>query len=79
MKADRRERLLQVVERNHDKAVSFLRKMISIPSVTGAEAAIQKYLADYLAEIGLEVDMWETDWDELKKHPGKIPVTVKLF
>jgi acetylornithine deacetylase len=74
MNADSREKLLQVVEQNRDKAIGFLRQMISIPSVTGDEAAIQKYLADYLAGIGLEVDLWETDWDELKKHPGYRPV-----
>lgn len=24
--------------------------------------------------IGLDVDMWETNWEELKKHPGYRPV-----
>jgi acetylornithine deacetylase len=74
MKPDDRERLLATIEQNRDKAIELLRKMISIPSVTGDEAAIQNYLAGYLAELGLEVDMWETDWDELKKHPGYRPV-----
>jgi acetylornithine deacetylase len=74
MRADSREKLLQVVEQNRDKAIGLLREMISIPSVTGDEAAIQKYLANYLADLGLEVDMWETDWNELKKHPGYRPV-----
>ena len=27
-----------------------------------------------MAKIGLDVDMWETDWEELKKHPGYRPV-----
>ena len=48
--------------------------MIAIPSVTGDEAKIQKFLAGYMANIGLDVDMWETDWGELKKHPGYRPV-----
>ena len=47
--------------------------MIAIPSVTGDEAKIQKFLADYMTKIGLDVDMWETDWEELKKHPGISP------
>ena len=74
MKPEDREKLLQIVEQNRDKAIELLRKMISIPSVTGDEAAIQKYLAGYLSDIGLDIDMWETDWDELKKHPGYRPV-----
>ena len=74
MKPEEREKLIQIIEQNRDKAVELLRNMISIPSVTGDEAAIQKYLANYMADIGLDVDMWETDWDELKKHPGYRPV-----
>jgi len=70
-----RQKLLQTIEENRNKAIDFLRKMISIPSVTGDEAAIQKFLADYLSRIGLDVDMWETDWDDLKKHPGYRPVS----
>ena len=53
---------------------SFSKQMVSIPSVTGDEGKIQKFLANYLKKIGLEVDMWESIWEELKKHPGYIPV-----
>jgi acetylornithine deacetylase len=74
MKPDDREKLLQKIEQNRDKAIELLRNMISIPSVTGDEATIQKYLASYMANIGLDVDMWETDWEELRKHPGYRPV-----
>jgi acetylornithine deacetylase len=71
-----RQDVLAVIDKNRDKAVAFLQKMVSIPSVTGDEAAIQAYLAKYLRDIGLTVDMWETNWDALKKHPGYIPVTM---
>lgn len=74
MSTNSRQAVLDLIDRNRDKAVSFLQKMISIPSVTGDEAAIQKFVADYMRGIGLEVDMWETDWEELKKHPGYRPV-----
>src|SRR5262245_20802539 len=66
--------LVQKIDENRDKAISFLRQMIAIPSVTGDEAKIQKFLADYMRKIGLDVDMWETDWEELKKHPAYRPV-----
>ena len=48
--------------------------MVSIPSVTGDEAGIQRFLADYMNGMGLTVDQWETDWEQLKKHPGYRPV-----
>ena len=55
-----RQDVLALIDKNRDKAVAFLQKMVSIPSVTGDEAAIQAYLAKYLRDLGLAVDMWET-------------------
>lgn len=69
-----RQKILDKVDASRDEAIAFLQKMVTIPSVTGDEAAIQAYLADHMRGAGLEVDMWETDWDELKKHPGYRPV-----
>src|SRR5437899_8622176 len=74
MSASARAKLLDQIDANRDKAIAFLREMIAIPSVTGDEAKVQKFLSDYMTKIGLDVDMWETDWEELKKHPGYIPV-----
>lgn len=74
MSTETRQKILDTVDKNQDAAVEFLRKMISIPSVTGDEAAIQEFVGGYLDGIGLDVDSWETDWDELKKHPGYRPV-----
>jgi len=69
-----RQKILDVIDANRDKAIKFLQTMVAIPSVTGDEGKIQAFLADYMQKIGLEVDMWESRWDELKKHPGYIPV-----
>jgi acetylornithine deacetylase len=66
--------ILNVIDQHKDKAIQLLRDMVAIPSVTGDEAAIQRFLNGYLDKIGLEVDMWETDWGELKKHLGYRPV-----
>src|ERR1700751_5485305 len=71
---DTRQKVLQQIEANKENSLKFLQKMVSIPSVTGDEGAIQKFLADYLTKMGLDVDMWETNWDTLKKHPGYTPV-----
>src|SRR6202011_4739898 len=69
-----RGKLLNKIDENREQSIGFLQKMIAIPSVTGDEAKIQEFLADYLAGLGLSVDMWDTDWEELKKHPGYRPV-----
>jgi acetylornithine deacetylase len=74
MSTDSRQKVLKQIDATQDKSIKFLQQMISIPSVTGDEGKIQKFLADYLAKMGLEVDMWESDWEKLKQHPGYIPV-----
>lgn len=69
-----RQKILAEIDANREGAIAFLQKMVSIPSVTGDEAAIQKFVSDHMKSIGLSVDMWETNWEELKKHPGYRPV-----
>jgi acetylornithine deacetylase len=74
MSADARKQILAKVDENRDGAIKFLQQMIAIPSVTGDEGKIQDFLNAYLTRLGLKVDMWESNWEELKKHPGYIPV-----
>jgi acetylornithine deacetylase len=69
-----REKILAEIDANNEGAIAFLQRMVSIPSVTGDEAAIQKFVSDHMKSIDLSVDMWETNWEELKKHPGYRPV-----
>ncbi|HWA81498.1 MAG TPA: ArgE/DapE family deacylase [Acetobacteraceae bacterium] len=69
-----RRRVLQAIDAGRDSSVAFLQSMVSIPSVTGDEGRIQHFLADHLDKMGLAVDMWDTDWEQLKKHPGYRPV-----
>jgi len=74
MSAENRQKILAKIDESRDHAIDLLRDMIKIPSVTGDEARIQKFLSDYMTKVGLNVDMWETNWEELKKHPGYRPV-----
>lgn len=74
MSQDTRKAILDHIDANKDAAIAFLQKMVTIPSVTGDEAAIQEFVGNYMNGIGLDVDSWETDWEELKKHPGYRPV-----
>jgi len=69
-----RQKIIDAIDANRDQAIRFLQDMVAIPSVTGDEAAIQEFVSGYMTGIGLDVDMWETDWEELKKHPGYRPV-----
>ena len=68
------QKILDKIDASSEQAIGFLQKMVAIPSVTGDEAAIQKFVSNHMKEIGLKVDVWETDWEALKKHPGYRPV-----
>ena len=39
------QKILDKVDASRDQAIEFLQKMIAIPSVTGDEAAIQKFVS----------------------------------
>ena len=64
------------VDDNRDLLISFLQDILRIPSVTGDEAAIQSFLADYLDREGFQVDVFVPSLDELKKHPAFVPVSM---
>jgi len=50
--------------------VELLRKVIKIPSQTGEEGEAQEFLSKYLKDLGLQVDEWEPDIEEMfRKFP----------
>jgi acetylornithine deacetylase len=73
MKSEIEQQVLEHIEKRRISIVEFLRTLISIPSVTGDELQIQKFIAQKLKNMGLQVDMWEPDLEELKKHPAYLP------
>jgi len=52
-----------------DALVLFLRRLISIPSLDGAESEAQRAVAGWLTDAGLETDVWPIDLEELARHP----------
>ena len=55
--------------------VDFLCELISYPSVTGEEKEIQAFISRWLKDhLDVKVDVWEPSLDELKRHPGYVPV-----
>lgn len=74
MKPDKKNDVLRRIDEKKDTIIEFLKRLVSFPSVTGDEWEIQNFIADKLGSIGLEVDMWEPDHEELKSHPAYVPV-----
>lgn len=70
-----REAVCSYIEENREEVVGFLRKLISFPSVTGNEKDIQNFISNWLKDsLQIKADVWEPNIEELRKHPGFVPV-----
>lgn len=50
--------------------VEFLCELIAIPSLSGAETPAQERVAAEMERCGLEVDTWQIDFEQLRRHPA---------
>jgi acetylornithine deacetylase len=64
-----KDTIKQWMQEHREEAVHFLQQVVQAPSIQGNEADAQKLVADKLAAMGLEVDMWEPGGEELIHHP----------
>ncbi len=63
-------KIIDKVEGKRGKIVELLTKLVKIPSLTGEEGDAQEFVACYLRNLGLKVDLWEPDVKELfDKYP----------
>jgi len=68
------QRVIEEVERQRNANIAFLADLIAQKSIPLSELEIQKLVCEKLKSMNLEVDMWEPDWEEVKKHPGYVQV-----
>ena len=54
-------RILESVDGLRDILISTLRDLVRIPSLTGDEGAVQRVVQRQMADLGLEIDVWEPD------------------
>ena len=60
--------VLEAVDAHRDDAIELLRKLVSIPSVTGDEGAFQDAIEQEFRRRGLEVDRWEATRDQIEPY-----------
>lgn len=53
-----------------DGMLDYLRKLVAVRSLTGEETPAQEHVAAQMARCGLSVDVWELDFDALRRHPA---------
>lgn len=63
------DKILEQVNNMTDEVVEFTRKLIRTESITGNEGNVQEEVAAELSQIGLGLDIWEPDEEELSSHP----------
>lgn len=67
-----KDKVFQWIDENRGEVIGFLEDIIRIPSVTGNEGPIQDFLEGYLCRLGLDVDKFVPDIEELRKHPAYV-------
>lgn len=61
------------IETHQDEIIRYLQKIIQIPSETGDEGNIQKFMTQTLTDMGFDkVDVFEPTIEELSKHPAYV-------
>lgn len=75
----KRTDILDAVDATTTEIAGFLQRLIQFDSETGKEGPIQDFIAAYLQKMGLEVDTWVPDLEELAKHPAYIPARGRDF
>ena len=62
------KRVLNAIDR--DGLLAYLCQLVAVPSLTGEETAAQENVAEQMEAIGLDVDVWQLDFEELSRHPA---------
>ncbi len=63
----------QAIEKHRDQALKLLQELVRIPSLEGEELPCMDVLERQLLDMGLDVDRWIPDDDELAAHPAFVP------
>ncbi len=60
----------RTIEEGKSGALKLLQDLVRIPSITGQEEAVQRFVANHLKEMGLQIDSWCPSDSDLKSHPA---------
>lgn len=69
-----KRRVLERIEHNWEREEEFLRGLVERPSTLGDEARVQRFVAEELRGMELDVDVWQIDHAQVARLPGYSPV-----
>lgn len=64
------ERIEQAISDGWDEQLATLQQLIQTPSITGTEGAVQALVAETMAILGLETDVWTPTKADVADHPA---------
>lgn len=67
--------IFEEIDKKRDEMTEFLQELVGIPSVVGHEGDAQRFMEKTFRDLELEVDVWEADVAELRKHPAFFETT----
>ncbi len=63
-----KSKLNEFIDKNANRNIERLQKMVQLDSKQGNEQDVQKYIAQQLSNMGLKVDAWDLKGERLKEH-----------
>lgn len=67
-----KKKVFDWIDEHQAYLISFLQKLIQIPSVTGDEGHIQDFLEQHLIKLDMKVDKFIPSIEELRSHPAYV-------
>lgn len=68
-------KILECIEKKKKDLIEFLQQLVTTPSVVGQEQAAQEIVQRQWRKMGLELDVWTPNVEELRKHPAFFETT----
>jgi len=70
---DYEKEIIEKIDQLEDDLISYARKLVSFPTVSGNELEAQTYVKEVLSSLNFDhIDMWEPDISQLKNHEAFI-------
>jgi acetylornithine deacetylase len=69
-----KEKVMKAIDQNTRLMVKDLREIVKIPSVVGSEGKAQEWILEKMRSIGLAVETFEANKEELMRHPAYVEV-----
>jgi len=66
---DVKTRVKKYIQDSRNQTVTLLQKLVQERSISGNEAPAQEIVINHLNHLGLKVDVWDPDIDEMKSSP----------